>query len=129
MPKPTFEIPSFIRKYENLHIVFWLLKDMSWCMGWKYLALFMIFPTLLVAILVLIYLWHGTAEKYHNLAVLSWIIANSYWMSTELFQFDKHISPLGGWTYEQLAIIPFGVGVVIILRYYLSLIINSKNPK
>jgi hypothetical protein len=128
MAKPTFEIPSFIRKYENLHIVFWLLKDMSWCMGWKTLALVMIFPTLCVAFMVLLYLWNKKTERYHNLAVLSWIIANSYWMSTELFQFDKIISPLGGYTFEQLAIIPFASGLMLILGYHLSRLFNSKNP-
>lgn len=101
---------------------------MSWCMGWKSLAIVMIFPTVFVALLVLIHLWHGKSERFHNLAVLSWIIANSYWMCTELFNFDKNISPIGGWTYEQLSIVPFAIGVMLILGFYLSRIFNSKNP-
>ena len=28
----TYAIPSRYRRLENLHIVFWLFKDISWCM-------------------------------------------------------------------------------------------------
>ncbi len=40
-----FRIPERYRKIENLHIVFWLIKDMAWAMLWKPLGVFMIVPT------------------------------------------------------------------------------------
>ncbi len=30
-----YNIPLKYRKMENLHIVFWLFKDISWCMFWR----------------------------------------------------------------------------------------------
>jgi len=45
-----YSIPARYRKLENLHIVFWLFKDISWCMIWRELGILMIIPTLSVAI-------------------------------------------------------------------------------
>ena len=44
----TYNIPLRYRKMENLHIVFWLFKDISWCMVWRPLGLAMILPTLII---------------------------------------------------------------------------------
>ena len=33
-----YSIPARFRKMENMHIVFWLMKDISWCMIWKELG-------------------------------------------------------------------------------------------
>ncbi|WP_219928772.1 hypothetical protein [Flavobacterium album] len=30
-----YQIPACYRKTENLHIVFWLIKDLCWVMLWK----------------------------------------------------------------------------------------------
>lgn len=38
--------PKGIRGMENLHIVFWLVKDMSWAMLWRPLGIAMIVPTI-----------------------------------------------------------------------------------
>ena len=48
MEKEVYEIPLRYRKMENLHIVFWLFKDISWCMIWRPLGIAMIFPTLFI---------------------------------------------------------------------------------
>ena len=40
------------RKMENLHIVFWLIKDIAWCMFWKPLGLIMIFPTFIISVMI-----------------------------------------------------------------------------
>ena len=47
------EIFDKIRKYENLHIIFWLIKDTCWMLGLKVLGALMIFPTLGVAIYII----------------------------------------------------------------------------
>ena len=41
----SYNIPLRYRKMENLHIVFWLFKDVAWCMVWRPLGIAMIFPT------------------------------------------------------------------------------------
>ncbi|MEI9955226.1 MAG: hypothetical protein WDM90_02730 [Ferruginibacter sp.] len=48
----NYSIPLKFRKMENLHIVFWLLKDISWCMVWRPIGIVMIFPTLIIAIII-----------------------------------------------------------------------------
>ena len=42
-----------IRKFENFHILLWLLKDMSWLILWRALGIFMIIPTFGFAIYIL----------------------------------------------------------------------------
>ena len=58
------------------------------------------------------------AELAHNLAIVFWISANSYWMMSEFFGFDT--VPIGTITDgKHLAIIPFSIGLFILLYYYL----------
>lgn len=107
-----------IRKVENLHIIFWLLKDMSWCMLWKELGVIMIIPTVSVSFYLIYFTRKNLTEFYHNIAVFCWILANSYWMISEFFGFDEHyINSFIQW--KTLSIIPFGTGVLILAWYYL----------
>lgn len=113
-----YEIPARYRKMENMHIVFWLLKDVSWCMIWKPLGIAMIVPTLSIAIIIAWRTRDIKAELAHNLAITFWISANAYWMISEFFFFDSiHIwQQFEG---KHLAIIPFTIGVLILFNYYL----------
>ncbi|MEP7267388.1 MAG: hypothetical protein ABI844_07135, partial [Saprospiraceae bacterium] len=72
-----YSIPAHLRRYENLHILFWLLKDISWCLNFKPLAITMIFPTMIVAIYITNKNKEIISELMHNLAVIFWIAANS----------------------------------------------------
>jgi len=103
---------------ENLHIVFWIIKDMSWCMGWEVLGITMIIPTLLVAIFISWRTRQIHSELAHNLAVAFWICANSTWMILEFIKHDETIF-FGFLTGKQLSMIPFVIGSLILLRYYL----------
>jgi hypothetical protein len=111
-------IPDKIRKIENLHILFWLGKDLCWCMVWKPLGMIMIVPTLSLCLFTTWKMRNDLTELYHNIAVLLWIIANSYWMSSEFFGFDEKLlfSLITG---KDLAIIPFGLGILILVYFYL----------
>jgi hypothetical protein len=111
-------IPVRYRRLENLHIVFWLFKDISWCMIWKELGIFMIIPTLSVAIYIAYRTKNIKSELAHNLAVAFWISANSYWMISEFFGFDS-IQVWAGFEGKHLAMIPFIIGVLILSWYYL----------
>ena len=118
MGSQTYSIPLKYRKMENLHIVFWLFKDISWCMIWRPLGIAMIFPTLIIAIVIAIRTRHYVSEICHNLAIVFWITANSYWMISEFFKFDSVLF-YEEITYKYLAIIPFGIGILILGFYYL----------
>lgn len=114
---PVYSIPLKYRKMENLHIVFWLLKDIGWCLIWKPLGIAMIFPTLIIAIVIAYRTRQFMSELCHNLAIAVWISANSYWMISEFLHFDEKV--VSGWiTYKHLALIPFLIGVMILAYYY-----------
>lgn len=122
---------STVRVFENSHIIFWLIKDMSWAMGWKWLGILMILPTLIISILITYKLKDDNREWYHNNAVTLWIIANSYWMISEFFMFDDKILfyTIKG---VHLSLIPFLLGILLVLFFYLfknKASISSKNPK
>ena len=106
-----YSIPERFRRIENLHIVFWLIKDMSWAMLWRPLGIVMIFPTVIVAALITWQTRKLKSELYHNLAVLFWILANCYWMIVEFMDAPDH--------YRYYAAVPFGIGFAFIAAYYL----------
>jgi hypothetical protein len=117
-PEPLYQIPARYRKMENMHIIFWLFKDISWCMIWKVLGIAMIVPTLLISIVIAWRTRSMKSELAHNLAVSLWITANSLWMITEFFGFDE--TPVWrSFEGRHLALIPFIIGVLILLYYYL----------
>src|SRR5690349_16653922 len=107
--EPQYVIPARYRKMENMHIVFWLLKDLSWCMIWKVLGIAMIVPTLAIAIVIAWRTRELKSELAHNLAIAFWIAANSYWMISEFLHFDT-IPVWHGFEGKHLAIIPFTIG-------------------
>ncbi len=114
----VYNIPLRYRKMENLHILFWLLKDISWCMVWKPLGIAMIFPTLIISIVIAWRTRELVSELTHNLAISFWITANAYWMISEFFSFDNLIL-FGSFTYKQLALVPFLIGLSLLIYYYL----------
>lgn len=115
---PLYSIPLSFRKMENLHIVFWLIKDISWCLIWKPLGIAMIFPTLIIAIIIAIRTREFVSELCHNVAIVFWITANAYWMVSEFLHFDAGLIT-GTITYKHIAVIPFGIGILILAYYYL----------
>jgi hypothetical protein len=119
MNETVYSIPLKQRKSENLHIVFWLMKDISWCMLWRALGIFMIVPTLGAAILIT---WRARANRTdfaHNLAVVFWISANAWWMIAEFFEVDE--APLWlGVSGRHFSMIPFALGAAVLLRHYVG---------
>jgi hypothetical protein len=109
----TYSIPRRFRIAENMHIVFWLIKDMSWAMKFRWLGIGMFIPTLVLALLITWQTRRVRSELYHNLAVTCWIIANGYWMICEFYweslDFLRYFS-----------VIPFSLGLISIAYYYIS---------
>jgi hypothetical protein len=109
--KELYVIPARFRKIENLHILFWLVKDLCWCLVFKALGIAMIFPTLSIAIYIAWRNRHIMAELTHNVAITLWIGANSMWMIAEFYEVDKQVKPY--------CIIPFSLGLLVLFYYYL----------
>ena len=101
---------SDTRRWENMHIPLWLLKDTCWMMEWRYLGVCMIIPTVTMALYIL-HKSRGQIEFYVNLAICFWIAANSYWMTAEFFGFVE---------FKDYAGIPFVLGMISISVYYLK---------
>jgi hypothetical protein len=99
-----------IRKLENIHIVFWLLKDISWMLELKILGALMIIPTLFLCAWIIIKTIK-TPEVYINIAVLCWISANSFWMLMEFFNHS---------VYKNYAVIPFGFGFLFVGVFFIK---------
>jgi hypothetical protein len=103
-----------IREYENLHIALWLVKDTCWVMGdrfplMRYPGMFMIIPTILVAIHIAWRSRHNISDLFHNVAVCLWISANATWMTGEFF-YDDGLRPY--------AMVFFVLGLIVIAAYY-----------
>jgi hypothetical protein len=109
--KELYVIPAKFRKIENLHILFWLVKDLCWCLVFKALGIAMIFPTISIAIYIAWRNRHNMAELTHNVAITLWIGANSMWMISEFYKVDEQVKP---W-----CIIPFSLGLLVLFYYYL----------
>src|SRR5579864_7466809 len=119
MTTPMYSVPLAQRKTENLHIVFWIMKDISWCLMWRTLGIVMIVPTLGAALYIT---WRARAnrvDRAHNLAVVFWITANAWWMIAEFFDFDE--APLWlGISGRHWALVPFTIGAAILIYHYVG---------
>lgn len=99
-----------IRRFENLHIAFWLIKDTCWMLELKWLGAIVMIPTLYLAVYLVIKTYK-TPGFLINLSVFFWIFANSYWMMMEFFNHNH---------YKNLASIPFALGFIFVGIFYLK---------
>lgn len=117
----VYSVPAKFRSLENLHVLFWLVKDICWCTGFKPLGVAMIFPTLIVAIYIM---WKNrqiVSELAHNLAIMLWIVANSLWMVFEFTETDEEL--------KYYCLIPFFSGLLILVYYYAVYLPFRKKKK
>lgn len=101
-------VSEHIRKHENLHIVFWLIKDSCWMLELHWLGILMIVPTLSIA-LIIVFATRKTVDLYINLGILFWICANSLWMYIEFFTNGDH---------KLAAAVPFALGFLFTGIFY-----------
>ncbi len=109
---------SSVFKLDNLHIVFWLFKDMSWVMTWKAFGVFMIAPTLICAFLITWKKRKSISDLLHNLAIIFWVSANSLWMVVEFFDLTIAL--------KNLVIVFFVLGLILIGLSYLKVLMDFK---
>ena len=106
--KHSIHISPTFRLIENAHILLWLIKDTCWAMEMKEGGVFMIFPTISVALFILWKSRKVRAELYHNAAVSLWISGNSIWMIGEFI----------GQDFRPYAALLFGIGLTLLAIYY-----------
>src|SRR6478609_576137 len=99
-----------LKRYDNLHIVFWLIKDSCWMLELKWLGAIVMIPTIYLAFHIILKTLHSK-EIYINIAIFFWISANSFWMMMEFFN-DNHL--------KYFASIPFGLGLLFVGIFYLK---------
>jgi hypothetical protein len=115
-------ISEKLRRYENLHILLWLMKDTCWVLFWKTGGLIMIAPTLFVAFHITYLSRKNIPELLHNIAVACWITANSVWMVGE-FYFEDGTRDLASGFFIS------GLGVILFYyAYYLPFVVKRKKP-
>ena len=107
-----------LRKYENLHVAFWLVKDACWCLLFKPLGMLMIIPTLFVAIDITWRMRHNRTDLFHNIAISLWICANATWMTGE-FYFNDHL--------RSFAMVFFTLGIIVVAVYYIFIARGVKD--
>lgn len=107
--KKLLMIEEKIRKFENWHILLWLIKDLCWVMDFKRVGTFMIFPTVILALVITFKTRNVFSELMHNIAVVCWICANSVWMFGEFYYND---------TTRPIAQVFFFAGLGVLFIYY-----------
>ncbi len=98
-----------IRKFENFHVVLWLIKDFFWITDQKIAGMIMVIPTISMAIFITYNTKGLKTDFIHNLAVVCWISANSVWMFGEFYLKD---------TTRPYAIVFFLLGFLIVGYHY-----------
>ena len=102
-------------RFDNLHILLWLLKDTCWMLEWRIFGTLMIAPTLAVAVYIAM---KSAAEQafWLNLAICFWISANAFWMVCEFVSHEE---------YKNYAGVGFALGFVCVAIFYLK---PNKSP-
>jgi len=107
-----------IRNLENTHILLWLIKDTCWVLNFKPLGVFMILPTVSMAVYITYLSKSDRKELLHNIAVTCWILANSIWMIGEFFFNDST---------RTLASLFFIIGLISVSLHYVELAFKKIN--
>eukprot|EP01038_Epipyxis_sp_PR26KG_P007643 gene7643-10403_t len=82
------------RQYENLHMLFWIAKDLAWNINNLQLWLLCLVPTIIIAADFLfisataVNVEDSTVDTVHFLVVLLWVIGNSVWAFGDFFVHD-----------------------------------------
>jgi len=114
-----------LKAKENLHVVFWLLKDFAWLMHFRLLGMTMVLPTIILGIWITVRTYRMAqaskkreiwSDYYHNLAISCWIMGNGIWMTGEFF-FNDGIRPLA---------MPFFFAGLLVVGYYYLFVGQSR---
>lgn len=107
--KQPHRVPYNAALIDNIHILFWLIKDTCWALLWRPLGMMMIVPTMGVAVYIMWRYRQYRSDLFHNIAICLWIAANSLWMTGEFFQLEL----------RPVAVGIFAVGLALLAVYYI----------
>ncbi len=102
---------SNLRKFENVHIFLWLIKDVCWVMHLRTFGMVMVIPTVTMAFYIAWKSRSDVSEFLHNIAVCTWICANATWMTGEFFYDDDQL-------FRNIATGFFVTGLLVVGVYY-----------
>lgn len=100
---------------ESLHFPLWIIKDFAWFLGWGWVSLLFAIPTILITLMLIGY--STETKKIENIVLGCWLSANTFWMSSELFEVNTE------WIAVLLFVIGLGLSLKIlpkIIRKYLN---------
>lgn len=78
---------------ESLHFPLWIIKDFAWFLGWGWISLIFAIPTILISIVLIGYT--SGVKKMENIILGCWLSANTFWMSSELFETNTKSISIG----------------------------------
>ena len=113
-----------------MHFPLWIIKDAAWFSSlhyeaykdiFQYISLVFAMPTILISFF-LILLSGSRFQRLEHVVIGVWLLANSFWMISELFEFDI------SW----MALLFFSIGFVLIPFYFYFLnkdknVINQRS--
>ncbi len=87
VPRLKFLFPSW-RDYENIHIFFWLGKDVAWNGLIQPMWVIFVIPTFLVAldfVITSLFNKYTVIDHAHYVSVMLWVMGNAIWACGELW--------------------------------------------
>lgn len=133
---PKFQIFDTWRRYELLHILFWLIKDYSWCSGDQVFWFVGAIPTLIISIDFIVISHKNNkiiVDLSHYIAESIWLCSNLTWAFSELFTLDSDkVIPLNSKKMNGRAIATYIIlfsWLPIIILYLICFIKWTIKPK
>lgn len=106
------------KRYEFIHMFFWLLKDYCWCSQDKIMWLAGVLPTLFISY-DLIYVTSKNnglfVDLIHYIAQFIWVCGNITWAFCELFSIDNDEKPN---FYEENLTGRFFAGIILLISFF-----------
>ena len=132
------------KRYEFVHMFFWLLKDYCWCSQDKIMWLAGAIPTIYISIDLIKVTWKNKClfvDFIHYSSQLIWVFSNITWASSELFYLDSDSPPnyynqsnfnhkMNGRTIASLILILSWTPIIILYCIWLPLtVLNTYTGK
>ncbi len=126
------------RRYEFIHMFFWLLKDYCWCSQDKIMWLGGAIPTIYISIDLIITTCKNKGlfvDLIHYISQLIWVFSNITWAFSELFYLDSDTPPnyyerfnhkTNGRTIASIILIISWFPIIMLYFIWLPLTVSNK---
>lgn len=103
-----------VRHIENIHIYFWILKDLGWLLDNPYVSITFGILSLLI-LMILFYINTNYEELYFICVTFIWLFSNFIWMVGDVLQYDTKV-------YQFICSCGMTLGICLIACYYVMLL-------